>query len=60
MNFHAFHTELLEFIQHEHITGFLDLDEIERIHTNLEISHNERVFRLMIEEVSVDFNQAQE
>ena len=49
MRYQAFHKELLEFIEHEHIATFVDLDEVDKIHTELEIQHFSQVYQDMIE-----------
>ena len=49
MKYDSFHTELMEFVEHESISLLVDQDAVGNIHTELEIKHFEKVFKETIE-----------
>lgn len=53
MKYDSFHTELMEFVEQEQISRLIDLDQVEKIHTDLEIKLFERLYQESIEELSV-------
>lgn len=45
LKYHEFHTELMEFIQQEQLENLMDLDQVDKIHTDLQIKMFEEMYR---------------
>jgi hypothetical protein len=45
MKYDSFHKELMEFVEHESISSFIDQSNIENIHTELEIKQFQKAYR---------------
>lgn len=60
MKYDAFHKELLEFIEQEQLSSLIDQDEVERIHTDLEIDMFKQVFHETVNEDQYEPSQTSE